>query len=615
MNTILQNNINALASGTNKPLAQKLLVLLDRGFTRFFLDEHNNIFDKKKQSFFYENLADELTFFEQKILHASFRYPILFLYGIGNGLLLQNLAHGGGHYSRIFVFEEELELIALALSVVDLSKELSQGSIHILDMQEDKRQIQALMLFDHKNNIEYLSLYELFITNFYYENFYKEKYLLADEFCKECIFLVSSPFLKHKSLYFTSYEHILLNTPAMLENIPFQRLLSQRKNKFENAVVVSAGPSLAKQLDLLAKYQDKLVIFVADGALKSMENAGIKPDYVLNIDHTNRALKFFDPDLKRDYLCLLSTATHPDLVCALNHKCLILRSDDVCRRFKLNDFGYLDTGTMVSHAAYAIALELGFKNIIMIGQDLAFDEDGRTHAKGYAYSEHSQREIQVQKIKTLAYGGKKEVLTHVSWNHYRIKLEFFLANYQDKAHFINATEGGARIAWTEELSFKECCERLLRDKKPYFPPIKTLTKNRSDRLLSKFIENLKEDSQILEYFLQNSNSLHDMLENVLNANKDLPLNFLQNVVISIENFNEQISKDSLLGDIIFKACFFQRGVMISKVLSLKLIDEKYHLLHYINAYKEWLLIFQEDLHKRKDIIYKSLQSYEDEDKS
>ncbi|WP_265604696.1 6-hydroxymethylpterin diphosphokinase MptE-like protein, partial [Campylobacter jejuni] len=44
----------------------------------------------------------------------------------------------------------------------------------------------------------------------------------------------------------------------------------------------------------------------------------------------------------------------------------------------LNDFGYIDTGTHVSHFSYTLALALGFKNIIMIGQDLAFDEEGNS---------------------------------------------------------------------------------------------------------------------------------------------------------------------------------------------------------------------------------------------
>ncbi len=44
-------------------------------------------------------------------------------------------------------------------------------------------------------------------------------------------------------LYKIASCKILQNIPSMLGSIPFQRILSERKNKFDNAIVVSAGPS------------------------------------------------------------------------------------------------------------------------------------------------------------------------------------------------------------------------------------------------------------------------------------------------------------------------------------------------------------------------------------
>ncbi|HEF6712790.1 TPA: motility associated factor glycosyltransferase family protein, partial [Campylobacter jejuni] len=97
------------------------------------------------------------------------------------------------------------------------------------------------------------------------------------------------------------------------------------------------------------------------------------------------------------------------------------------QRFNLNDFGYIDTGTHVSHFSYTLALALGFKNIIMIGQDLAFDEEGNSHSKGFSYGEQFSEETIVPTLQVQAYGGKGEVLTHITWNDYRIKLEYLFA--------------------------------------------------------------------------------------------------------------------------------------------------------------------------------------------
>lgn len=72
--------------------------------------------------------------------------------------------------------------------------------------------------------------------------------------------------------------------------------------------------------------------------------------------------------------------------------CIALRDEYLYKQFHLDDFGYIDTGTHVSHFSYTLALALGFKNIIMIGQDLAFDKDGNSHSKGFAFGENSNAE-------------------------------------------------------------------------------------------------------------------------------------------------------------------------------------------------------------------------------
>ncbi len=301
----------------------------------------------------------------------------------------------------------------------------------------------------------------------------------------------------------------------MLGSIPFQRILSERKNKFDNAIVVSAGPSLAKQLSLLKAYQDKAVIFCADGALSMLEKEGIIPDYVTNLDCRDLAMKFFQNKENKTSLNVLSCATHPSLVCCLDNKSVVLREDPLYQRFNLNDFGYIDTGTHVSHFSYTLALALGFKNIIMIGQDLAFDEEGNSHSKGFSYGEKYEGGANIDKFKIPAYAGKGEVLTHIAWNDYRIKLEYLFACNEQKAKFYNATEGGARINFTEELSFKECCEKLLTKEKPKFELPKSLTKNRSDKLLVKFKEKIQKDQENAKRFLDDALALKQILENIL----------------------------------------------------------------------------------------------------
>ncbi|EAK6338805.1 motility associated factor glycosyltransferase family protein [Campylobacter coli] len=600
--TILEKNIQALLSGVNEPLGNKLLNFIqNKTCSRFNIDENLNIYDKTHNVFMYENLEEELNFFYQSILEKTPRYPFVCIYGIGNALLIKNLAK---HYKHLFVFESEIELFILALSTIDLSEELCSGKIYLVDIEEERVDIQLLILFDMKDMFEYLSLYEMFVNNSFYKQFCEKTWCETDEFCKKNIEIVIRDSGLNSNLSFQSYFHFLQNIPSMLESIPFQRILSQRKNKFDNAIVVSAGPSLAKQLPLLKACQDKAVIFCADGALSMLEKEGIVPDYVTNLDFTDLAMKFFQNKENKTSLNILSCATHPNVAHSLKaENCMIvLRNKALYQRFNLNDFGYIDTGTHVSHFSYTLALALGFKNIIMIGQDLAFDEEGNSHSKGFDFGEKFSGEENIDKLKVPAYAGKGEVLTHITWNDYRIKLEYLFACNDQKAKFYNATEGGARINFTEELSFKECCEKLLTKEKPKFELPKSLTKNRSDKLLVKFKEKIQKDQENAKRFLDDALALKQILENILSKDFILPLEFLEKVYQNIENFNHSLDEDEFIQDGILKAVMYERGLKISLVYKKNIVDNASFITAYIKAYHEWLLYFMEKLEQKINII-------------
>ncbi|EAI4761209.1 motility associated factor glycosyltransferase family protein, partial [Campylobacter jejuni] len=592
-----------LLSGVNEPLGNKLLNFIqNKTCSRFNIDENLNIFDKTHNVFMYENLEEEINFFYQSILEKTPRYPFICIYGIGNALLIKNLAK---HYKHLFVFESEIELFILALSVLDLSEELKVYKVVLFDCVAKDLEIQIAMIFDQQSILEYLSLYEMFISSHYYLKYYEVSILFVNELCIKSAAVAIRNADITCFLPLLTHGQFLQNIPSMLESIPFQRILSERKNKFENAIVVSAGPSLAKQLPLLKAYQDKAVIFCADGALSMLEKEGIIPDYVTNLDFTDLAMKFFQnkENLKQSIIAL-ECATHPNVARSLKaENCMIiLRNKALYQRFNLSDFGYIDTGTHVSHFSYTLALALGFKNIIMIGQDLAFDEKGNSHSQGFSYGEQFSGEKTVPTLKTQAYAGKGEVLTHITWNDYRIKLEYLFACNSKEAKFYNATEGGARINFTEELSFKECCEKLLTKFKPKFELPKSLTKNRSDKLLVKFKEKIQKDQENAKRFLNDALALKQILENILSKDFILPLEFLEKVYQNIENFNHSLDEDEFIQDETLRGAFAYRGKLISDVLKLHIQDKTHFITAYIKAYHEWLLYFMEKLEQK----YKSL---------
>ncbi|EHL7831867.1 motility associated factor glycosyltransferase family protein, partial [Campylobacter coli] len=222
--TILEKNIQALLSGVNEPLGNKLLNFIqNKTCSRFNIDENLNIYDKTHNVFMYENLEEEINFFYQSILEKTPRYPFVCIYGIGNALLIKNLAK---HYKHLFVFESEIELFILALSTIDLSEELCSGKIYLVDIEEERVDIQLLILFDMKDMFEYLSLYEMFISSHYYLKYYETSILSLNELCIKSASVAIRNVDITCFLPLLTHGQFLQNIPSMLESIPFQRILS-----------------------------------------------------------------------------------------------------------------------------------------------------------------------------------------------------------------------------------------------------------------------------------------------------------------------------------------------------------------------------------------------------
>ncbi|MCR2057623.1 DUF115 domain-containing protein, partial [Campylobacter helveticus] len=94
-------------------------------------------------------------------------------------------------------------------------------------------------------------------------------------------------------------------------------LKAKRKGQFKSCVIVSTGPSLAKQLPLLKEFQDKVVIFAADSAYPILIQNDIIPDYVCMVERTDFTAEFFKHDFgtKDDKTTfLLASLVHPKAI-------------------------------------------------------------------------------------------------------------------------------------------------------------------------------------------------------------------------------------------------------------------------------------------------------------
>ncbi|EAI2905134.1 DUF115 domain-containing protein, partial [Campylobacter coli] len=315
---------------------------------------------------------------------------------------------------------------------------------------------------------QFSRIYFLELMSHYYERFHEDilglNKKLAENFKNSIVSHGNDPLDALQGI-----EQFVYNLPQMITHPSYKELLSKRKGISDTAIIVSTGPSLTKQLPLLKKYANKATIFCADSSYPILAKHGIKPDYVLSLERIPLTSEFFNNDFgefDKDIMFIVKSVTHPHTIKYLqkNNRAFILVSTyaSFIQYLKLDYFGYFNMGFSVAHMACYLSLHLNHKNIIFIGQDLAYAENGNSHPDDYQNSANYESQM-YEHILTTAYGGNGKVETHHVWLMFKQNLEQDIKKIQKylDTKVYNCTEGGARIKGAIEKPFLWACENLL----------------------------------------------------------------------------------------------------------------------------------------------------------
>ncbi|ECQ6503754.1 motility associated factor glycosyltransferase family protein [Campylobacter jejuni] len=596
-------------------LAYKLRALKKNDFK--ILQNENGINFIKDDITLYKNpnqeLLENLTLFRNKYK----KYPVLFFYGFGNGMFYKALCENKNH-KHIIVFEDELEILALALHLFDFTKELKDEKLilfHTLSITT--AQLTTLFMYEYIQKS--VKIFNLFIHSDFYLKFYTHQIQeLNKKLIENIRFIVLA---KGNDPYdsIIGIKHMLNNLPKLLNHGIFQNFLKERKQKVKNAIIVSTGPSLTKQLPLLKKYANKAAIFCADSAYPILAKHDIKPDYVCMLERDDIVSKCFDNDFKefdKGILFILASVVHKEVIEFLERNnreyMLVHRPLHFAVSLNLKEFGYIGVGASVANMAYELAASLRHENIIFIGQDLAYAEDGSSHPKEHIYGNKGEK-IRGE-VYTLAYGGEKQVRTQLTWNLFRQAFEkdIFWAKEKLKINTYNCTEGGARIEGTIEKPFKETCEALLKEdlKKP-FDRSKILenkeTKNKFLQTQKLLIKNVKQSEKFIKK-CQNELKKLDFELSKSQLNLQTLIKIKQNLLFFFKEF-----KKLKLFNELTQAIYYHNECEIMHYEVLNDLEQNKKIKDFLTGQKTWWLQSFEYLNTQNQIIKEALKKYENDD--
>lgn len=294
------------------------------------------------------------------------------LCGLGLGYHLQALFDAFGPDAVYLVSEPDLVTIKTALERTDISAVLAAGRIVFITRLDKGFLHERIMHFS-----TLLMLGTIFavppVARDHQAEFHAAcRAALLDFAAFAKISLVT--LVRNASI---TCRNVAANLPTYVSTPPIDIL----RGRFAGcpAILVAAGPSLARNIDQLAALQDKAVIIAAQTTLRILLERGIRPHFVTSLDFSDLSRQFFENlDIPDDLVLVAEPKASWHVVDAFRGQAMrrvILLDNAFARRCvgeSLAQRSPLEAGATVMHLAFYLAQWLGCDPIIFVGQDLAF---------------------------------------------------------------------------------------------------------------------------------------------------------------------------------------------------------------------------------------------------
>ncbi|MGE5396037.1 MAG: 6-hydroxymethylpterin diphosphokinase MptE-like protein [Chitinophagales bacterium] len=253
-------------------------------------------------------------------------------------------------------------------------------------------------------------------------------------------------------------KNSFLNVEVMANSPGIRNIENQYKGV--PAIIVAAGPSLDKNIDLLKEAQGKALIISSDTTFQVLLKKGIIPDLVMTIERIPEVYDRFYKGVNiptQTWLTALNVADNRVFEAFPDKHLVAFRVTEPLSRWMdvmTGNKGSLVTGLSVAHLAFSAALTAGCEPIILVGQDLALGEGDRYYVSGTAGDSKGEDPSDIVWVED--YNGSP-IKTTVLLKHF---LEWFENTLREvNVHCIDATEGGAKIAGSEIMTLREVLDQ------------------------------------------------------------------------------------------------------------------------------------------------------------
>lgn len=381
---------------------------------------------------------------------------VVVLIGVGSGIYLKELLTQSDKAITIIIYEPSAKIFLRMLEVMDLSVEIKKH--HFIFLIEGYNSENYEYVMSQFMTYDRLSYFTFFVHPNYAELF-PEVVLRCSKYANkkgEELEVQKNTTMRYMA---TFADNLLCN----MRYLPYHYKARQLGGAIPTdipAIVISAGPSLNKNILELKKAKNKAFLIAVDTAIKPLLKNGIYPDVFVIVDGL-KPVSLIEAEGVSDVPLVTPFVAAKSVLEYHKGKKFFFEDASVLPQHVYNlcgkSFEGLESGGSVANNAFSLAVLMGFKTIIFVGQDLAMTGN-KTHADG-TFAEkmeeidtNSGAYFEVDAID----GGK--VLTRFDFNRYRIWFEKIIER-ERLDNVIDATEGGALIHGTKVMTLKEAIEK------------------------------------------------------------------------------------------------------------------------------------------------------------
>jgi hypothetical protein len=405
---------------------------------------------------------------------------LLVVAGFGLGYHVQELSKRLGRSGVILVFEPDVALLRAVLERIDCSEWIRSGNIAILTDPDD-----GAAMSDCLRGLE--GLVGLGVTLVQHPSSLQRLGPAARRFQERLVGIVDAV----KMTVITTLcqgrvtmRNLFQNADVYAASRGIADLTDAAKGRA--AIVVSAGPSLKRNVELLKDpaVRERCVIVAVQTVLKPLLAMGIRPHFVTALDYSEINRRFYEGLTAADVegiTLIVEPKVNPSVLVAWPGavRCIGDGTLDLLLGKELSgraESERLKQGATVAHLAYYFARHLGCDPVALIGQDLGFT-DGQYYAAGasihniWAGELNEFKSLELLEWQRIARMGPhlrpatdalgRPMYTDSQMHSYLVQFEADFREHAAKGlTTIDATEGGVRKQHTQPLPLRAFLDRF-----------------------------------------------------------------------------------------------------------------------------------------------------------